>query len=93
MSSANDFTQRKLTYRETKMFCPAGHGIQPALTITEEDLAMLECGCTRPQSLPLHEGRVSVEHLGPFSDKRQMARRLFPGDVDNERTAQRKWWN
>ena len=93
MSSGESFTERALRFRKTKLLC-AEHGVQPVHTVTEHGLAILECGCSRPRLLPVRDGAISVEELSPFAPKedRKAAQCLFPGVVDSEITAQRKWF-
>ena len=93
MSSGESFTERALRFRKTKLLC-AEHGVQPVHTVTEHGLAILECGCARSESLPVRDRALSVENLSPFAPKedQKAAQCLFPGVVDNEITAQRKWY-
>lgn len=62
------------------MLCPDGHGVQSALSIADDNLAVLQCGCHRPQALPLTPGHISAENFDPRSDDviRKVAHELFP---------------
>jgi len=94
LSDANTFTERSLTYRNTKLFCPSVHGLQAVVTLTEDNLAVLQCGCTRSNLLPLREHHISIEQLSPFapnSDQR-IGAKLFPATATGEITAQRLWF-
>jgi hypothetical protein len=74
------FREYSFRYRKTKMLCPNAHGVKPALSITEDGLAVLQCGCHRPQSLPIPPGRISVEQMDstPDGSTRKAVRELFP---------------
>ena len=62
----NSFSERGLTYRYTKLSCPSVHGLQAVVTLTEDGLAVLACGCSRGPSLPVQEQRISVENFSPL---------------------------
>ena len=92
MHSAETFTERALIYRRTKLLCPV-HGVQPVASVSDSGLAALQCGCSRSQSIPLQEGKISVEQLAWFdSGEQKAAQHLFPATVASEATAQRRWW-
>lgn len=82
MSRDDSFAKNSLLYRHTKLLCPHGHGLQPVLG-TDSDLALLECGCARADSLPVSDGRISVEHVNQFASAQDQkkASQLFPGDI------------
>jgi len=88
------FSERALTYRNTKLFCPSVHGLQAVVTLTEDNLAVLQCGCTRSNLLPLREGHISIEQFSPFapSDDQRIGTKLFPATATGEITAQRCWF-
>jgi len=94
MERVNSFTEDSLKYYRTALLCPTGvHGAQPVRTVTEDGLAVLACGCTRKDNLPIREGKVSVEQLSPFTSKQDQtaAARLFPAAVSSLKTTSRRW--
>jgi len=95
MERDNSFTEQSLTYRNTKLSCPSVHGLQAVVTLTEDGLAVLACGCSRGPSLPVQEQRISVENFSPFVSRAEqtVAARLFPPVVAGEITAQRQWFH
>ena len=82
------FSEKSFRHRSTKLLCPGVHGLQPALTVSDDGLATLVCGCSRPEILPLKENRFSVEQLARVVSKEvsTIATRLFPGTQWNEWT-------
>jgi len=94
MSDENTFSERSLIYRATQLLCPNGHNVQAVATVNEDQFAILRCGCTRGNLLPLRERHISIEQLSPFTrnDDQRIGARLFPATASAEITAQRRWF-
>jgi hypothetical protein len=87
------WAEKSFRHRNTKLLCPTGHGLKKALTVNESGQAVLDCGCTRPQVLPVPDGRIGVEQLGsrvPNTIKK-LAHDFFPSSVSDFYTTQRVW--
>jgi hypothetical protein len=66
---------------KAKALCANCHGLQTALDVTADGLAVLACGCTRPRVLPGKAGRVGPSELAAFSTNAALAKQLWPVDT------------